>query len=126
MVVVTIVSFFRFQTRVDAAVVFRFSCCFLCAHPICDLRTVFFVHLSLPRRTSGPGSPSRLFSPLPTTVHGFVCIAETLTLSSLFDQHRLGHYVFCFSFGRCRQLIVVGIVDIVVFLVLVQQWCSRV
>ena len=38
-------------------------------------RRTFHSSLSLPRRNSGPGSPSRLFSPLPTTVRAFTFIA---------------------------------------------------
>ena len=57
------------------------------AHPIYCLRTFFLFFFSLPRHNSDPGSVSRLFPPLPTTVRAFVFVARTL--SSLVNSHSI-------------------------------------
>ena len=50
----------------------------------------FSFSFSAPRRTSDPGSLSRLFSPLPTAVHALILIARRRQpLSSLVDSHRI-------------------------------------
>ena len=84
-------------------------------------RTIYF-SLSLPtqhvlhRRNTDPGSQSRLFSPLPTTVRAFTFIAK-LTFSSLVDSlfsmyvfflprtlYLFSHHTFTFSRTANRLL----------------------
>ena len=55
------------------------ACVFFFAHLLFYLRTFPF-SFSLPSRSSDPGSLSRLFSPLPTTVHAFFFIARLFQL----------------------------------------------
>ena len=64
--------------------------CFLCSPHLLLSSHTFSFSLVLPRRNTDPGSQSRLFSPLPTTVGAFIFIARTSAFSYLLvDSHRI-------------------------------------
>ena len=76
---------------------------FVFGNPFYYLPTFSSFSFSFPRRNSGPGSLSRLSSPLPATVRALIFIARRLqpflplstpALSSLVDSHRITLYSY--------------------------------